>query len=249
MSSTPIESFPNLGEAAPIVEATIAIGSLAKARWDEATLSKDLIAKLPEYPKSQALKSLQHEIKIENNRPAKQEVVDLGWQGIRFESEDNLKVFQCLRENFVFSQLHPYESWDVFLAEALRLWKIHKETYQPVGIQRLGLRFINRISPSQMPFDLDDYFTGAPQAPNGLGFTFTGFLHHDAFQVPMTDYNVNIVKTIQTGETFGLIFDIDVFTMNVPDESMIEKKLVEMRHLKNKVFFGGITEKAIKELS
>jgi len=249
MTSAQIESFPNLGASAPIVEATIAIGSLAKVTWDEASLTKALVEKLPDYPKLQALKSLQHEIKIEENRPAEQKLLDMGWQGIRFESDDNHRVVQCLRDNFVFSQLHPYQNWDVFLEEALRLWEIHKEVYRSEDVQRLGLRFINRITPSQMQFELDDYYKDAPKAPSGLGFTFTGFLHHDAFKVPMSDYNVNTVKTVQTEGTFGLIYDIDVFTTNVPDESVIEKKLVEMRHIKNKVFFGGITEKAIKELS
>ncbi|MFZ2798653.1 MAG: TIGR04255 family protein, partial [Syntrophorhabdus sp.] len=62
-------------------------------------------------------------------------------------------------------------------------------------------------------------------------------------------YNVNIIKTIQPStkpneEDLGLIIDIDVFTTKkLPiDCDILLGHLEEMRWLKNKVFFGNITE-------
>ena len=48
----------------------------------------------------------------------------------------------------------------------------------------------------------------------------------------------------------GLILDIDVFMQNPfeYDETRIKKCLEEMRWVKNKVFFGSLTDKIIKEL-
>jgi uncharacterized protein (TIGR04255 family) len=46
----------------------------------------------------------------------------------------------------------------------------------------------------------------------------------------------------------GLILDIDVFTTQGfdLDESILGRRLLEMRWLKNKVFFGSITGKALQ---
>ena len=58
-------------------------------------------------------------------------------------------------------------------------------------------------------------------------------------------------RKILTGGVDGgiaLILDIDVFTTHgfELDDSVLERRLSEMRWLKNKVFFGSITEKAFE---
>ena len=62
---------------------------------------------------------------------------------------------------------------------------------------------------------------------------------------------MNIIRTIQPpaaqgGAGFGLILDIDIFTTQgfEVDEATLERRLLEMRWLKNKVFFGSVTPKA-----
>jgi len=46
----------------------------------------------------------------------------------------------------------------------------------------------------------------------------------------------------------ALILDIDVFTTQPLEleQSMLVRRLLEMRWLKNKVFFGSVTEKALE---
>jgi uncharacterized protein (TIGR04255 family) len=62
---------------------------------------------------------------------------------------------------------------------------------------------------------------------------------------------VNLIKTVQNvpGE-IGLILDIDVFMQNPFEynEPRIKECLEEMRWIKNKVFFGSLTDKIIREL-
>ena len=80
-----------------------------------------------------------------------------------------------------------------------------------------------------------------------------GFVHKDTLAVPGHPYAINLIRTIQqlNGGTDGgvaLILDIDVFTTQGfdLDNVVLERHLLEMRWLKNKAFFGSITDKALK---
>ncbi|MDQ6968344.1 MAG: TIGR04255 family protein [Mariprofundaceae bacterium] len=241
------ESFSKL-KSAPIVEAILEIRTIAQADWNEDNITKLLKTALPDYPHHQSLKSLEHLFKVEQGQPLEQQVSDLGWKGLRCESEDKKCIVQFYKDSFIFSQLQPYDCGDTFFNEALKLWEIHKRIAQPTEIQRIGLRYVNRITVPQAGFNLEDYLTNPPEPPQDLEIPFTSFMHHETFNVPNYPYGINFVKAIQEEQTIGLILDIDVF-MNQPvatDTMTLEKYLPEMRWLKNKVFANSITKKALE---
>ena len=243
------ESFPNLSKA-PIEEAIIEVRSLAITDWQEESVSKQIKQLLPEYPSTQSLRSFQHELKVDSDTPIAQKFQDLGWRGLRCESEDKHLVAQFYRDIFIFSCLRPYENWETFYSEAIRVWSIYSSISQATEIQRLGLRFLNRIEAPQSAFELGDFLTVPPSPPEAMDLPLSGFLHHNTYQVPGCSYGINTATTIQVDEKAWLILDIDVFTTE-PFESVkgeIEKFLPEMRWLKNKMFFNSITEKLLEEL-
>jgi len=243
------EQFPHL-EHAPIVEAIIEVRTQAGIPWEEDSVSAKIKQAVPDYPNVQPSKIVRHEFKVESGQKPEQTVHDLGWRGLRCETEDKLQVVQFYRDSFVFSRLQPYEDWNKFCDEALRLWRIHQSIAEPEQVDRLGLRFINRIRAPQSPFELGGYLTVAPKTPDGIGYPFVSFLHQDAFQVPDHPYGVNVVKTVQESEGTWLILDIDVFTTQSVEAGRLEESryLREMRWLKNKFFFSSITEKAKEEM-
>ncbi len=244
------ERFPHLTRA-PIAEAVIEVRAQASTSWEEEGVAKVITEAVPDYPNVQPLKVVRHELKVEAGHLPEQTVHDLGWRGLRCETEDKLQVVQFYRDSFVFSRLQPYENWDSFYAEAMRLWRIHRSIAQPEQVERLGLRFINRIrAPQGQSFELEDYLTVAPRAPEGIDYPFVSFLHQDSFQVPGYPYGVNVIKTVQEAEGTWLILDIDVFTTQPVEVDRVERSqnLREMRWLKNKFFFSSITEKAIEEM-
>jgi uncharacterized protein (TIGR04255 family) len=80
---------------------------------------------------------------------------------------------------------------------------------------------------------------------------FHGFMHHDVLAVPGHPYAINVIRTIQTPpntDASAVILDIDVFTLQPFQfrEAILEERLPEMRWLKNKVFFGSVTPKALE---
>jgi len=240
------ESFPKL-ESAPIVEAILEIRTIAQAEWTEGDTAELLKSELLEYSSHQSLQSLEHSFKMGQGQPLEQEVSDLGWKGLRCESGDKKRIAQFYKDSFIFSQLQPYDCWDTFLDEALKLWGTHKKIAQPAEIQRIGLRYVNRIEVPQTEFRLEDYLVNPPKPPQGLEIPFTSFMHHDTFDISNYPYGVNFVKTIQT-EPLAIILDIDVF-MNQPVEVESESLstcLAEMRWIKNKVFSNSVTQKSLE---
>lgn len=153
------------------------------------------------------------------------------------------------------SRLEPYPDWASFSEEGLALWQVFSEIARPVEINRLGLRYINRIELPLEDLCLSDYIKLAPEPPSGLNLPYLGFMHHETLAVPKHPYAINIIRTIQppqggVGKCGGLIIDVDVFTTYGLDLNTegIARALEEMRWLKNKVFFGTITEKTLESL-
>ena len=244
----PFEHLPH----APIVEAVIDIRARATQKMEESSARTYLEGRLEGYGFLDSRRAFHGEVRLEGGKPS-QAVRDLGWHGVRFRSSDGRHIAQFNLDGFVFSRLEPYEKWEQLSEEALRLWNVFKELAQPGEIQRIGLRFINRIHLPPGELRVEDYIQPAPTSPHGLDLPFHGFMHHDTLAVPGHPYAVNVIRTIQPPQTadalgVALILDIDVFTNQEFElnDVLLVRRLLEMRWLKNKAFFGSITKKALE---
>jgi uncharacterized protein (TIGR04255 family) len=244
------EEFPHLSKA-PIVEAALDIRVVPSVKWDETSLQSELKQRLPDFPKVENMRQTRYQ--ITPGQPDSPKVEDFGCIGFKLHSSDKLHIAQFNKGAFVFSRLQPYENWQQFSGEALRLWVIYCKLLKPKEVTRIGLRFINRIAIKQEKVELADYYKYPPKSLEELNWTLTGYLHHDVMQIPETSYAVNLIKTVQNvpgaGE-IGLILDIDVFTGEgfEYNELHLKRFLEEMRWVKNKIFFSSLTDKVIQEL-
>ncbi len=241
------ETFEHLGNA-PIVEAVIHWRARAEATLEPNDLLRRLKEKLSDYPYSQ--RQQEFGVGAEFGPEGSSIRQHHNWHGFRFESEDKIHVAQFTRNGFVFSRLKPYDKWEQFEAEAQRLWHIYRELAEPSEIQRLGVRFIN-LTPVRLE-ELSDLLTVPPHSPSNMQLPLRGFMHQNTFDIPSHPYNLNVIQTIQPpslsqSEAFGLILDLDVFTVQTLelDDEELKKRLMEMRWIKNKAFFTFLKEKAI----
>jgi uncharacterized protein (TIGR04255 family) len=246
------EKFPHLPRA-PIVEAIIEIRARAEGAWEEAAVRTHFEPKLSGYSYLDAQRIVEHQVQIQAGQAPKQLVRELGLKGVRFRSVDNRHIVQLNRNGLAFSRLQPYEDWGQLSSQAMRLWRTYLEFARVTEIERLGVRFINRIQLPPQEVEFEDYIRPGPQPPHGIELPFAGFMHYDTLTIPGYLYAINVIRTIQTPvdiQTHGLalILDIDAFTTQPFELSngAIEQRLPEMRWLKNKVFLGSVTEKALK---
>jgi uncharacterized protein (TIGR04255 family) len=256
------EHFPH----APIVEAVIEFRARVELPWDETTVTDRLRRELPEYSNHQPMREFSFAVSMSS--PAALPVQsssdvsgaaasgpsavgeDHGWIGVRALTADNLQVANFSRDLFSFSRLKPYGTWETFSSEALRLWAVHQALSGISHVHRLGVRFINRIEVPADDVMFDDYFEGLGTSP--LELDTTGFLHQHSFAVPNEPYGVNLARTFQPPgppdpTRLALLLDIDAFTSEPfpADPGMIAGRLVRLRTLKNEMFRGSLTDRAM----
>jgi uncharacterized protein (TIGR04255 family) len=250
------KQFEHLAKA-PIVEAVIEFRARAEARWGEADISGEFKGSLPDYSdwRRASQGSFKAEFRLapkDGEQPAgtPPAIVEHAWLGLRGEGADGRYVATFARDGFSLSRLAPYDSWDPFRDEAMRLWEIHRRVAEPTEVQRLGVRFINRIEVPAENLRLNDYLEGLGQPPAGL--PSASFLYRDSLGVPGHAYLVHVVRTVQAPEQgagmLALLVDIDAID---PEPSpagarTIHRRLEDLRWLKNKVFFGSLTRKAME---
>ncbi len=247
------ELFPHLNKA-PIVEAVLDFRASAAVALDQAAMQVQLAARLPDYPKILGQRMVESTFKSEAGKSPEASARDLGWVGFDCRSTDEKQVAQFHKDGFAFSRLDPYQNWELFTQEALRLWRLHLEMAQPEEIKRIGVRFINRML---FPVEggkanLKSYLTAPPENPNGLELPMVNFLHQELRTIPGTVYALNLTKIMQPVERrashLALILDVDVFTTVPlrPNDPNLVDHLNKMRWLKNKAFFANVTAKAIE---
>jgi uncharacterized protein (TIGR04255 family) len=241
------EKFPHLSQA-PIIEAVLDIRVVPSVKWDATNLQNELKQHLPDFPTHETIRETTFQLPPGKKAPV---VEDFGCVGFKLHSSDNLHIVQFNKGSFVFSRLKPYQDWGRFSQEALQLWAIYCDLLKPSEVRRIGLRFINRIAIKQPTIELSDYYRYPPASIKELNWPLAGYLHHDVMQVPKTSYSVNVIKTVQNvpGD-IGLLLDIDVFMQSrfAYNELCIIECMEEMRWVKNKIFFGSLTERIIAEL-
>jgi len=245
------ETFPNLPRA-PIVEAVIHWQARAGKALQPTELQPKLSEKLPDYPACK----LQHGLQIEatgGSEGALETRQRMLWEGFRLESENKQYVAQFTPHGIVFSRLAPYENWNSFHSEAMRLWRVFLELAEPPAIQRLGVRFINRM-PLESGEKVSDYLRAALKPSKDMELKAKSFFHQDLYQVPGHPYRVNLVRTIQSAsvpsnDAPALILDIDVFTEELAslEVQLLQDRLAEIRWLKNKMFFTCLNKRAIEQ--
>lgn len=178
---------------------------------------------------------------------------DASIEGYVFRSQHGLYVAQSKPEGFTFSRLKPYADWGPLLAEAWRLWLLYRETFCPTRVVRLSTRFINRIEIDTPNVDLDDYFILAPRLPENVPQNLSAFsttvtvpgLGPETFGHIRAAFDARSSSASKT----VILLDIDIIRecdFDPKDDSSIRTSLNELRPIKNSVFFGSLTDKALE---
>jgi uncharacterized protein (TIGR04255 family) len=246
------EEFQHLSNP-PITEAVIEIRTPSSVSWNKSEIQAELKSKLTEYPEQRSAQGFVSQLQLGAGKEPSVKTQDLGWQGVQVTSGDKKCIAKFQLEFFSFSRLQPYESWDIFTSEAIRLWEIHKNLAKPIEVQRMGVRFINRFPILAQPAKITDYFTTFIDELPSMNLLLGGFLHHDIFIIPGHPYKMNVIKTVQNLESTtdsAFILDVDIFTSQPfsANTEQIEKHLKDMHWLKNKVFFNMVTSEQIGKL-
>lgn len=167
-----------------------------------------------------------------------------GLQQTRIQLRDisERRVLSIADNALSVSDLEPYSGWEEFFARIEEAIRTFGELVQSLSISRIGVRYINRISVSEDPVDLHEYFQVSPQLPEGLDVAMQAFLSRSESRY---DDGPGLTVTFASSEG-AFILDLDVWN-EVEAISNLEDVLEIVCDLRNRervAFENSITDKA-----
>lgn len=168
--------------------------------------------------------------------------------GLRLHSQDEKYVVQCRLSGFTLSRLPPYEEWPNLIREAKRVWAVYTERLVPKRVTRVATRFINNLQlPMRHEGSYQEYLHKLVDVPDGAPQAVASFFQRFHLIDVASDSHVILTLALErtsVKERVPVILDIDAFRvkdleLSSPDLWDILEKL---RELKNRCFFGTITE-------
>lgn len=118
-----------------------------------------------EYP----LKEELHEFEMGIEMKAKdfQQQVRKRMLGMEYKSKDKKELLRVAPNQLSVHRLPPYPSWESFSPVVKRAYQIFQELVQPESLERVGLRYIDRVEIPSKDFGLKEYFRIYPETPEG----------------------------------------------------------------------------------
>ncbi|RPH43552.1 MAG: TIGR04255 family protein [Burkholderiales bacterium] len=179
-----------------------------------------------------------------------------GW---RCESADSSEVALIRQDGLSFGRLASYPGWDVFTDRFLSIWGTFVDIAQPVEVRRISVRYVNDLRlPIGDQFHFERFLTTAPRPPAGLAPEIADFLTQmtlpggaDGLRVAVTQ--ASDAASRSTTE-LPVTLDIDVtWDRPMPVDERLPARLSDalgtLRDLKNRVFFGLVTEELVSAYS
>jgi len=241
-----VPDFPHLPNA-PITEAIIDLRIKPTTDFDLSRLEALYEAIKEQYPEKtkQKKSDLRVEIKAEGPSQIKSSDTILGYF---FRSTDKKQIFQARLDGFTFNRLKPYKEWESFRDEAKRLWRLYADILSPL-ITRVAVRYINRFDIPLPLKDFNEYLIAAPVVPPELPQGVPSFFSRVVILVPeieATAVMTQVLEQVLKPTSVPIIFDIDAYRENAVGISEHDAwaLLEKLRHLKNEIFFYGLTDKA-----
>jgi uncharacterized protein (TIGR04255 family) len=237
---------------APVVEALLDITvrfsqPVDPSRFNE--LHSDISS---DYPTVETRQGFQFTLVAPKLIPGTPAATPTGVLAYVFKTADTVRVVQSKRDGFTFSQLTPYLGWESTAQEAIRVWRLYQRRYQPERVLRLAVRYINRLRLPGPVLDFDDYITATPRIPPDLPQGVSEF--SVSYVVPLAERTAGRIHVAFSAAEMSaaevpVLFDINIVQecdIDPSDMSEIERSFAILRVLKNQIFFGTLTEKAVE---
>lgn len=196
--------------------------------------------------------------KVEKNNlniePEKQETISKSHlhNGYTFFNKDKSEVLQIKLDGFAFNFVKKYSGWEDLKGKSLKYWTIFYDFSKNYirGVNRIGVRFINKISLPQT-LNLGDYFVMLPILPDVI--LEKEELNRMFIRVSFynKELNCNTIVTSSTLEMknsesmFDYLLDLDSYLIEDFEINAIWEKIESLRNYKNTLFFSLITEKTL----
>lgn len=152
---------------------------------------------------------------------------------LKFASEDNTKVVQVAQGAVIFSHVRKYPGWDSVLHMIMEYWPKVCSVLRPSEVQRIGLRYINRIPLSDRHPDLRDWLKPTNFLPPALVNSrqgFSGRIEAWSSKTELTIITLGHQRPTPSDPQPAIIYDIDRISQLRVQEDLpdVENRLVAL---------------------
>lgn len=239
-------------DEAPIIEALVDFDCDMPADFELSAVESESRSRFShDYPNAKKSFIQHNEIQARLNAPPQVKATQ-ALRALQFFSPDSLQLVQLRSNGYSFNRLGPYSTLDDYLPEIERTWNVFVDLALPVRVQRVALRYINRIllPAKDKRVELEDYLPLGPKFPEEHSLAYNGFLNRYSADELGTENHVTITLTNQDFEEGKLpvIFDIEVsrkVEAEPRDWEAILKVILSLRALKNRVFRKTLSDKCL----
>lgn len=233
---------------APITEAVIEVRIAAAV--DDKTQEKAVQRLKKRYPNSKALAAFNVNIDTTGGVVG----VEQQPEGFRLSTDEQTDIVLVKPRGIAASRLAPYPGWPVLRDNAIAAWDAWKSVTPRHPIERVGIRYINRIDiplAGKVRVRLEDYLNFSPQVTTIATDPMTSYVIQATFPVPLDkNWTTTITSTLVTPppliDHISLLLDIDVYRGAPLAETTLWDAIDAARTLKNDLFERCITDEARK---
>lgn len=202
------------------------------------------------YPEDKAIRNVLVSLTVTGGNPHPQPSASEGTSGHRRSSSDMTELLVWWPNSFVASQLAPYPGWDVFMARFTRDWKASKRSRGFREINRVGVRFINRID---IPIDNgtvehEQYLNIYPKLPDSIeavdSYAVQTLSRIDDIHCILTINSASVPSPVLGFASFILDIDIAKVADLPQNDRELFQLLDQIRDWKNRIFEDCIDQKA-----
>ena len=143
----------------------------------------------------------------------------------RFVRKDEAALLQVGPQFLAANRLAPYESWEEFREVIRSGYSAYRAVVEPSEIERMSLRYVNRIEIEEKELDLSEYFTlgirTGEDHPDRFFSFIAGFASEfeegrDVLRIQMTSTDTD------REDTTGLLLDLQ-YSLRVPHAVELEE--------------------------
>ena len=236
----------------PIEEATCEIRFVPSDAWDPTMpglVYGELRSEYPAKPVTQGL--IEAGIKVTPDGPDGPSVlVRQDLHRVQFRSEDGRRIAAVGPDVLSVHLLRPYTSWEAFREQIRAAIGVYVKVAAPIGISRIGVRYINRIEVQASTVDLPIYFTSPPDPPSTMPQRIRSFITRvEAIYDDSEDTRVitTFASSDTTEDRADFILDIDVVTersFKTTDLREVMAAVEDLRDRERTAFEALITDEA-----
>lgn len=156
----------------PIIEAVCEFRLTPETEWDP-TIPGLIYEKISDvFPKKD--ERVIREVALIDTQEGFQQQISTATRAV-FQAEDEKSFVQVGTRLISINCLAPYPTWENFMPKIEMALDALKKTVQIEGLQRTGLRYVNRITIPAPKVDLDEYFDFSPHLGQNLPQDMAGF--------------------------------------------------------------------------